>query len=109
MVLQTSDASVSVKLSKSSRARVKFPRFPLPETLKKDWTRLQLKEFVEETPENSPEKAVYIIGKQAFPYVDLGPGAKVKRRGSGNLTRRARDLSIDGDPGCPRIALINQM
>ena len=46
----------------------------IPETIKQDWTREMLKEFVENTLKTPPGEAVYIIGEQTFPYAELNLG-----------------------------------
>ena len=75
----------SIMVNQSSKRRLELPKFPLSETAEKTWLRAKLKAFVKATFETPPKEAVYIIGKQTFPYTTLSPGEKLKRKGGSNL------------------------
>ncbi|KAK3371241.1 hypothetical protein B0T24DRAFT_628205 [Lasiosphaeria ovina] len=63
---------------------ITFPKFPLPETQKKDWTFEELKRFVDKTLQDR-EDALYIIGDPLFPDIQLNCGEKLMRRGNDKI------------------------
>lgn len=65
---------------------IDLPLLPLPETEKKGWTREELVGVVENILQNPSDKPMpYIIGKPLFSDLEISAGARLNRRGGGNL------------------------
>ncbi|KAK3377669.1 hypothetical protein B0H63DRAFT_477671 [Podospora didyma] len=73
-------------IERGGRQKLTFPELPHPEGEKRNWSPKELWDVVESTLEHPPSGIVcYIIGTPLFNDIEMHPGDKLKRRGTGEI------------------------